>query len=150
MTSSKSILNNSSNNNTNKISFGRKVSKDNMNRSSFKLDISMEDEKIGKSIHANKNLKKSLIVQDKNTLNILNNNDNNNKETEIVHAECFIDNKLKSLINFKNKSEMKPTKKLSILNLLNFSIRSNYFLTKVDNFSLINEYMNSLNLNNEK
>lgn len=122
-----------------------------MNRSSFKFDLSMEDEKIGKSIHANKNLKKSLIVQDKNTLNILNNkNNNNNKETEIVHEECFIDNKLKSLINFKNKSDMKPTKKLSILNLLNFSIRSNYFLTKADNFSLINEYTNSLNLNNKK
>lgn len=140
MTSGKSIYNPNSNS-TNKISFGRKVSRDNLNRSTFKLDISMEDEKLGKSIHANKNLTKSLLVQDKNTLNVI----NNNKELEIVHDECFIDKKLKSLINFKNKSDMKPTKKLSILNLLNFSIKSNYFLTKADNFSLINEYMRSLN-----
>jgi len=130
---------------SNKISFGRKVSRENFNRTSFKLDISMEDEKMGKSTYANKALKKSILVQDKNSINIL----NNNKEKEIIHDECFIDNKLKSLINTRNKLDYRPTKKLSVLNLLNFSIRTNYFLYKAEGFSLIDEYMKSLNLKNK-
>ena len=76
----------------NKISFGRKVSKDNMNKSSFKLDLSMEDEKMGKSIHANKSLKKSILIQDKNSINLFSNNFDKGNDID----ECFIDNKLKS------------------------------------------------------
>ncbi len=105
---------------------------------------------MGKSIHANNNLTKGLIVQDKNSLNSLNNKNNCKEMETTVHDECFIDNKLKSLISFKDNSQIKPAKKLSFLNLLNFSIRTNYFLTKKDNFSLINEYMKSLNLNIKK
>ncbi len=49
----------------------------------------------------------------------------------------------------KNKDNLKSTKKLSILNLLNFSIKTNYFLSKADDFSLIDEYMKSLNLKDQ-
>lgn len=145
MSKNNTTYNNNINNNNNKISFGRKICNDNLHRSLFKLeDLSIEDEKMGKSLHANKNLKKSLIVQDKNNLNIINKNDKD--EVNNNHDETFIDNKLKSLINLKNKTNMKSSKKLSILNLLNFSIRTNYFMAKEKDFSLIKEYVKSVNL----
>lgn len=109
------------------------------------MDVSIEDEKFGKSMTSDKYSKRNSLVKDKNIINFVNSNNNFNKEIQIVHDECFIDNKLKSLLNLKNKFEIKSAKKLSFLNLLNFSIRTNYFLYKSDDFSLIEQYLKSLN-----
>lgn len=124
-----------------RISFSRKISRDVNNKSAFKLDISLDEDKSIKVQTENKSFKKSIFTPDKNTINAFNSKE---KEKEIVN-ECFIDNKLKALINLRNSKDSKPEKKLSILNLLNFSIRTNYFLYKSPDFSLVDSYIKSDN-----
>jgi len=77
-----------------------------------------------------------------NKFNLIN-NDNSNENYN------FIDKKIKSLFSYKFDNTFENHKNKSFLTLMNFSTGINYFLNKSNDFNLVNEYLNVIDLQND-
>jgi hypothetical protein len=152
--------NSNTDNNSNynsKISFSKKISRENKNFNFFgKKEIINIEEELSKSEDIeNKRFQKDKeinINENNNNRSCFKNNnlasDDNSNKFNLVNKESndkFIDKKIKTLFSKKFDNTFQNHKTKSFLTLMNFSIGVNYFLYKSNDFKLANEYLNVIN-----